>query len=192
MPGGDDAHLWRARLRWRIRGATLWPLFVALTVADALLLHFLPIAGRHTGLAGALLLAMFFNLVAVAVPARFAAWRLRRRRPDLPREVAEDRAGSALLACVSVVLLVGGILHAPARHAADRAFAAQRDAVRAYVSAHGASVYRANLGAMQTHEESHDFFRTCVPGGDGLPPLCLLIRTDHDPPRVVVDPNRIP
>ena len=194
MPWGRGSALWPARLRWRLRGALEWPLFVALTVADTVLLHLLPIAGRHTGLAGGLLLAMFFNIVAVAAVGRLGAIALRRRRPDLPREVAEDRVGSAALAAVAIALLVAGIVHAPAREREDRAFAAQRAAVRAYVAAHGAAIYRAHVGAMRTREESDGFFRTCVPGdaGAGLPPLCLLIRTDHDPPRVVVDPNRTP
>src|SRR4051812_37603213 len=121
MPEGRGSALWPARLRWRFRAALQWPLFVALTVIDALLLHLLPISGRHTGLVGGLLLAMFFNLVAVAAVGRLAALRLRARRRDLPLEVAEDRAGSAALAAVTVVLLVIGIVHAPARHAADRA-----------------------------------------------------------------------
>jgi hypothetical protein len=194
MPGGDDARLWRARLRWRLRGALQWPLFAGLTVADAVLLQALPLSGRHTDFFAALLLAMFCNLLAVAALGRLAARRLRTRRPDLPRVVAEDRAGSALLVLVSVGLLTAGIAHAPARHAADRAFAAQRAAVRAYVIAHGAAVYRANLGGMLTREQSDGFFRTCVLGDPeaGLPPLCLLIRTDHDPPFVTVDPDRTP
>ena len=37
--------LWRSRLRWRWRGALLWPAFVVLTLVDALLLGVLPIAG---------------------------------------------------------------------------------------------------------------------------------------------------
>ena len=169
-----------------------WPLFVVLTVADTLVLHFLPIAGRRTPLVSALLLAMLFNIVAVAALGRLAGWWLHRRRPDMPRIVADDRSGSVVLVCVAIGLVAGGIVHTPARHRSERAYRSQAAAVRAYVAAHGNPVYRANLGAMQTHEEAPGFFRTCVPGGGGLPALCLLIRTDRDPPSVIVDPNRIP
>src|SRR5213076_1553554 len=74
------------RLRWRLRGAWMWPAFVALTVADALLLHQLPIATDGVDVVPALLLAGFLNLVVVAVAAPLAGRLLRRRRPDLPRE----------------------------------------------------------------------------------------------------------
>jgi len=192
MPGGDEAQVWRARLRWRLRGALQWPLFVVLMIGDTLLLHLLPIAGRRTPLVSALLLAMLFNIVAVAGPGRLAGWWLRKRRPDLPRIVSDDRAGSVVLVCVAVGLLAAGIVHTPARQRAERAWRAQAAAVRAYVGAHGNPVYRANLDQMRTHEEAPGYFRTCVPGDVGLPALCLLIRTDRRPPGVVLDHNSIP
>lgn len=165
---------------------------MALTIGDALALGILPVAGRGTGLVPGLLLAGALNLVALAVLARPLARRLRRRRPDLPRVVAEDRAGSALLVAVTVALLAGGLAHRPARQAADRAFAAQERAVRAYVRAHAAPAYRANLDRLDTAQGAEQFFRTCVPGGPGQRPLCLLVETDRSPPLVRVDPSRTP
>ena len=38
-----DEPLWRSRLRWRWRGALLWPAFAVLTLVDALLLGVLPV-----------------------------------------------------------------------------------------------------------------------------------------------------
>ena len=194
MRDGSGSAVWPARLRWRLRGALLWPLFAALTVIDAVLLGVLPISGRGTGFLAGLLLAMFFNLIVVAGLGRPATRVLRRRRPELPGEVAEDRAGSFLLALVTLALVVGGAIHAPGRQAADRAAQAQRDAVRAYVLAHGAPAHRAHLGAMDTDQQSDDFFRTCIPGDatDGVPPLCVLVDTGTDPPTVAVDPDRTP
>ena len=79
-----DESLWRARLRWRWRGALLWPLFVSLTIVDALLLGRLPLSGEQgTDLVPALLLAGFFNLLVVAVLGPLASVLLHRRRPDL-------------------------------------------------------------------------------------------------------------
>src|SRR3712207_1297011 len=103
----ESESLWRSRLRWRWRGALLWPLFVVLTIGDALLRGELPIAGDGgTEIVSALLLSFFFNLVAVAVVAPFVALALRRRRPDLPKVVSDDYAGTALLFCVTAALVV--------------------------------------------------------------------------------------
>src|SRR4051812_50222176 len=87
------------RLRWRLRGATMWPAFVVGVVLDAALVHALPIAGETAPEAfGAILLAFFFNLVAVAIGAPLAGRWLRRRRPRLPEGGADDRAGAPLVA----------------------------------------------------------------------------------------------
>ena len=96
------------RLRWRLRGAWMWPAFVALTVADTVLLHALPIASDGIGVVPALLLSGFANLVVVAVVAPLSGRLARRRRPDLPKAVAADYAGAALLAAVTAVVVVGG------------------------------------------------------------------------------------
>src|SRR3712207_6047721 len=37
---------WVRRMRWRRRGAWLWPVFALATIADTVLLHVLPIAGN--------------------------------------------------------------------------------------------------------------------------------------------------
>lgn len=186
--------VWPARLRWRLRGALQWPLFAALTVADAVLLGVLPIAGTGTPFVQGLLLAMFFNLVAVAALGRTVAGRLRRRRPDMPKVVAEDRAGAGLLCLVTVALVAGGIVHAPGAGDARSALRAQQEAVQAYVLAHGEPAHRAHLAAMDTQQHADDFFRTCVPGDPArdVAPLCLLVDTSRDPPVVSVDRDRSP
>src|SRR5687768_5568477 len=147
------------RLRWRLEGALQWPLFAALTVADAILLMVHPISGTGPSLAPALLLAMFFNLVAVAVLGRLAARLLRRRRPDLPAVVAEDRAGVAVLLGVTAVLVAGGFLHAGEAQDAERAQRANAEAVRGYVLAHGQQAHVDNLPGADTQQHSDDFFR---------------------------------
>lgn len=182
------------RLRWRLAGALQWPLFVVLTIVDAVLLRVLPIAGTGTPLVSGLLLATFFNLVAVAGLGRLVTWWLRRRRPDLPRVIAEDRAGVALLCTVTIALVAGGIAHTPGADDAERALRAQREAAEAYVRAHGEPAHRARIDAMDTAQHAPDFFRTCVPGDPQaeVAALCLLIDTSQDPPKVVVDRDRSP
>lgn len=182
------------RLRWRLAGALQWPLFALLTVADAVLLHLLPIAGTGTPLPQGLLLAMFFNLVAVAGLGRAVSWWLRRRRPDVPRVVADDRAGVALLCAVTLALLTAGAIHAPGADDAEEALRAQQRATEAFVLAHGEPAHRANLERMDIEQHGPEFFRTCVPGDPAaeIDALCLLIDTSVDPPKVVVDRDRAP
>ena len=89
--------LWQSRLRWRLRGAMLWPAFVAAVVVEAVLLDRLPVSGDDgPGLFAAVLLAGFANLVVVAVAAPLAGRWLRRRRPGMPSVIATDRAGAVL------------------------------------------------------------------------------------------------
>ena len=90
--------LWQTRLRWRLRGAMLWPAFIVAIVAEALLLELLPVSGDGgPGLFAAVLLAGFLNLGLVAVAAPLAGRWVRRRRPAMPAVIATDRAGTALL-----------------------------------------------------------------------------------------------
>lgn len=188
---GADA-VWPTRLRWRLRGAWLWPAFAALTAADALLLSRQPLAGTHTSFPSGLLLSMFFNIVVLALVAPLVGRRLRARRPDLPRVVADDRAGTALLLVVFAGLAIGGLAHRPGRLAAQRAFAAQSAAVRRYVAHNAPAAYRARVDAADTWRQAEGLYRTCVPGPKGAPPLCLLVNTDQSPPGVRVDSDRTP
>jgi hypothetical protein len=187
----DVETLWRARLRWRFRGALLWPAFIALTAFDAILLGFLPISGEGgTPLVPAALLAMFFNLVAVALVMPFVALWWRRRRPDLPKVVAQDQVGTALLACVTLALLGGGLLHAPVRAQAERDFDAQLEAARAYARAEAPPEFRAHAARTSTLKLEDELFRTCVPGDDPLRWFCVYVDTTTSPPGITEDENR--
>ncbi len=189
----ESESLWRARLRWRWRGALQWPVFCLLTVLDALLLGQLPIAGDGgTGFVPALLVGFFFNLVAVAVVAPLVAHRLRRRRPDLPKVVADDYAGLAALGAVGLAFLVAGLVHRPELNAEHEAFARQSMAVRLWVEANGDDFTRAHVDAADTVQVDRDLYRTCVPGPDPERRrwLCLIVDTSHQPPRVRRDTSR--
>src|SRR6478609_7413166 len=109
-----EERVWWTRLRWRLRGATMWPAFLLAVVVDTVLLRELPIAGDTApDVAAAGLLAFFFNLVVVAVGAPLAGRVVRRRFPGLPKVVADDRAGTALVGFVAVGVLAVGIAHHP-------------------------------------------------------------------------------
>jgi hypothetical protein len=169
----------------------MWPAFAGLTVFDGLFLHERPIAGEHTGVVEGLLLGCFFNLVAVAVLAPMVGAVVRRRwRPDLPRIVAHDYAGTALLVAVSVGLVAAGLAHHPAVREGKADFRAQAVAVHDYVLAQ-APAYAGQLSRATTLRLEADLYRTCVPGGDRRR-LCLLVNTDQSPPGVRRDPSAEP
>lgn len=183
--------LWRSRLRWRWRGALLWPAFAVLTLVDALLLGVLPIAGdRGTPFVGALLLAMTFNLILVAVVAPLLAIWLRRRRPDLPKVVAQDMTGTVLVVLVTLGFLAGGLIHAPARAEAERDFAAQYVAARDYAHTRAPEQFRDGIDGITTLKMEDDLYRTCVPGDDPKRWFCMYVSTESSPPGITVDRNR--
>ncbi len=179
------------RLRWRLRGAWMWPAFLVLTPLAALIVHLNPIQGEGTGLVPAFLLAGFLNLLAMAVLAPAVAILVRRRRPDLPKLVARDYAGAGLIVLVTAGLAVAGLAHAPAVDAQHNAAGAQAAAVQRYVLA-SAPAYHAGLGQTDTVRIDRDLWRTCIPGPAGRRRLCLYVDTAQRPPGVRQDPSPSP
>lgn len=180
------------RMRWRMRGAWQWPTFVAVTLLDAALIHHLPLAGEGTGWIAALLLAGCLNLIAVAVLGGIGGWLLRRRRPDLPKVVADDYVGTALVLAMAAVFLVAGLLHRPQVLDEREAVATQAAAVRRWVAAEAEPLYRSHVAAADTLRLEEDLYRTCVPGDDPKRHLCLIVDTASSPPVVKRDDNREP
>jgi len=191
-PDGPPERLWWSRLRWRMRGAWLWPAFAGLTVLDTVLLHLRPIAGTETGVVPAALLAGFFNVVAVALFSQIGGRLLRRRRPALPLVVARDYAGTVVLVAVAVAVAVAGQVHHSAIVADQRDFAVQRLAVHDYVVTHAPAEYRRRLAQADTWELGPRLYRTCVPAPDPRRALCVIVNTGQSPPGVTLDPNRAP
>ncbi len=191
MGAQDVARTTWTRWRWRLRGAVMWPTFAVCVALDTLILHRLPISGSATAVSDAFLIAGFCSLAAVAVLGPLLSVGLRRRRPDLPRLVARDYAGTAALAATTLLLLVAGLAHRPAVLAAERSFRDQGLALRAYVDAH-APAYRANLARADTVRLDTDFYRTCVPSNDPATALCLFIDTSQSPPVVRRDTDTEP
>jgi hypothetical protein len=181
------------RLRWRLRGAALWPAFFALVVVDGLLLVLLPPYGDDGpgDLLGALLLAGFANLFIVAVLAPLGARALRRSRPALPKVIAVDRAGTVLLLVLAAGLAVAGLVHRPAVAGEREDRDAVAAAVHTYVTA-SAREYADRLAAADRLRLEADLYRACVPGDDPKRPLCLFVETDQRPPGVTRDPDRAP
>jgi hypothetical protein len=185
--------MWTSRLRWRLRGAWMWPAFVVFTVLDGILIHVQPIAGDATAIVPAFLLAGFFNLVAVAVVAKMAGWVVRRRwRPDLPRAVAQDYAGTALLFVVAAGIFAAGLAHQDAAEESKADFSAQSMAVRRWAAATAPPAYRRNIDRADTLKLDTDLYRTCLPGPDPTRALCVYVNTDRHPAGIRRDPSREP
>jgi hypothetical protein len=180
------------RLRWRMRGAWLWPAFFVLCAVDGALIALLPpFDGAPRDVVGGVLMAGFANLAVLALLGPLAARALRRRRPDLPRVVAYDYAGTGLVLAVGVTLLALGLLHRPAVVAERGDEDAMFIAVRGYVDAHAAS-WRPGLGAVDAVQLAPEVYRACVPGDDPRRSLCLIVDTDRRPAGVVRDDSMQP
>jgi hypothetical protein len=189
---GDVERLWWPRLRWRLRGAWQWPAFALLTVVDTVVLLELPYYGDGPGTPlAAFLLAGFANLVAVAVIAPLAGAALRRRRPDLPRLIATDYAGTVAMMAITLALVAGGLAHRPAvtaEHAdANAAVLATHDYV---LGRHPG--YAPRLAELDVMRVERDLYRTCVPTGDPRRWLCVFVTTNVRPPGVTRDSDQAP
>lgn len=194
MDGGDrdERSDGLRRLRWRLRGAWLWPAFVVATLAEMALLHWLPVQGDATRWISGLLVAGCLNLIAVVVLGGPGAVLLRRRRPDMPKVVASDYAGRAALVVVAVGLVAAGVAHRPGILDRRAAFDRQLLAVHRWVTQNGDAYANAHLSQADTVVVGEGLFRTCVPGPDPKRSLCLVVDTSTSPPAVRRDVNREP
>lgn len=182
---------WRGRLRWRLAGAWQWPAFFVLTALDTVVLSRLPFAGGRSTVIGSLLAAGLLNMIVLAAVPRPGGWLLRRRRPDLPREIAADYAGAAGLVALSVVLIAGGAIHRPALRAHDEALAFAASQARAFAG-HRAPHRYLPLHGQDTWQQGPDVFRTCFAGPDPKRDFCVVVRTDEATPILRIDPDQRP
>jgi hypothetical protein len=173
MDGG-----WLARLRWRHRGAWLWPTFVLVTIVDGLVVHALPMAGDTQTLVGGIVLALVFNVIAVLLFSRPLGALLRRRRTDMPVGVARNYGGTAAVGLVTLAILGLGLLHHPNLIAQRRAL---RDAVvraEAFIGARAPTAFRQMAAHPDTYTiQSGEIYRTCVPNSAGTRTYCVIVKT---------------
>jgi hypothetical protein len=164
------------RLRWRLSGAWLWPSFFVLTLADAAIVHDLPLSGDTESLVGAWLLGAIFSLMAIAFLGGLLGRGVRRLRPDMPKAVARNYAGALVTFAVTLALLGGGIAHHPVI-VADRA--ALEDAVAraaAYIGDHAPAEFQDHLRALVTYPVQEPLiYRSCVPNLAGDRQYCVVV-----------------
>ncbi|HEV3056137.1 MAG TPA: hypothetical protein VGX45_15850 [Solirubrobacteraceae bacterium] len=166
-----------ARLRWRRRGAWMWPAFVALTIADGVIGHLLPPAGDSQTVFGAVLIGGALNLLAVLFLSRPLGAVLRRRRPDLPAIVARDYAGTTGLAAVTAAILAVGLAHRSTVIANDRAMADAIARAQAYIGDRAPAEFRRNLASVSAYPiEPGSVYRVCVRSPDRTRTYCVVVK----------------
>ena len=131
------------------------------------------------------------NLFAVAIVAPLVGRAIRRRRADLPREVAHNYAGTGLVCAIALALVAGGLLHLPAVREDERDLLSAFAAAREYVVSQEPE-YRDGLRTADALRITDDVYRTCIPGDDPRRPLCLVVTTDQHPAGVRRDSDRTP
>jgi hypothetical protein len=195
-----DERFWPARIRWRLRGAWMWPTFVAVTLVDGLILHLLPPVGTGVDLIPAILLATFGNLILIGAIAPWLARRTWNRRPAAepgapPRaqlEVLSDRIGTGLLVATIVGVIAAGLAARPTVVSETEDTEANAKAFRSLILNSGDDELIRNLETANTVRLGEDFFRTCVARDDRRRYFCAFVDTSRDPPDVDVDGSAEP
>jgi hypothetical protein len=195
-----DERFWPARIRWRLRGAWMWPAFIAITLIDGLILHLLPPVSTGVDLIPAILLATFGNLVVIGAIAPWLAKRTWKRRPAAdpgapPRaqlEVLTDRIGTGLLVATVLGVLAAGLAARPTVVSETEDTQRNAEAFRALVLSHGDEELIRNLETANTIRLGEDFFRTCVARDDRERYFCAFVDTSTEPPDVDIDGSAEP
>lgn len=169
---------WLARIRWRRRGAWLWPAFIALTMTDALVAHALPPTGETQSFAGALLTAGFLNVLVVLLLTRPVAAVIRHYRKDLPQVVARDYGGRMALAAITAITLAVGLIHRPQVVAHSRSMQDAITRAQAWIGARAPAEFRRNVQFVSTFTiEPGQIYRTCVPSDRSGRTYCVIVNT---------------
>jgi hypothetical protein len=194
----QEERFWPARLRWRLRGATMWPAFIAFTLLDGLLLHLLPPIRTGVDLIPGILVATFANLFLVGAVAPFLARRIGARRPGPPapeqaaHEVLVDRIGTAVLAAGVLGVLAAGLAARPVVVSETEETEQNARAVRAHVLRSGDPELVRNLETANTIRLAEGYFRTCIARDDRRHNYCLFVDTGDRPTQITRDPSAEP
>jgi hypothetical protein len=171
-----DGHLLR-RMRWRRRGAWMWPAFLPLTLADAAIAHALPPTGDGWNAVGAAITMAALNLLAIVVLSPAGRLILQRLRPDLPRVVAKDYAGTGAMLAITLALFGLGLSN-QGQIARDRL--AMNEAIvraQAYIGDRAPDRFRRNVAHVSTYViQAGSVYRTCVPSLGGGQTYCVVVR----------------
>ena len=193
-------------MRWRLLGAWRWPLFLVITVLDALIVVWLPPNGTSALFVPALVICSFGNLFLIGVVAPWLARRIAARqgmtRPASPSfppanhvELLIDRIASIALALGLVGLVIAGLGNHKVVVAATDRLARGGAAARDFAVVHGPADVRRNARAanINSHELQQDgLFRMCIPYDDPTRAFCMYVDASRKPPSVRLDHDTRP
>ena len=191
-----NERFWPRRLRWRLRGAWMWPTFAILTIAEGVAMHqWPPIGTRIPDVVIGAIIALFGNIFLVGVVAPWIAQRLIDRdrgagRERFPPEVYLDRTATVALVVGAVGIVAAGLGNIKTTIAETDAKAEAADRASAFVAAHGDSEIRRNVDFANTARLGDGFFRICVPRDDARRQWCMFVDTRRDTVRK--DPSTLP
>jgi hypothetical protein len=164
------------RMRWRLRGAWLWPTFIVLTVADAAVIHDLPLSGNYASWVSGWLLGAVLSLIGIVALTRPLGAAVRWLRPDMPRVVARNYAGALITLAVSLALLAGGVAHQHVIAAENFAFQDATARAQAYIGDHAPQAVQRNLRQLDTMEvQAPKIYRTCVSDVTQTYDYCVVV-----------------
>lgn len=194
-------HLWARRLRWRLRGAWMWPAYAVLTILDALILHALPPVSGGVDFIPGLILSSFCNLFLMGAVAPWLGKRLAKRESgtegngvpfEVRAEVLKDRTAAVLLGTATLGLVVAGLAARPLIVSETRDTERNAELVRDYVLSEAPDEIQRNVDTANTVKLEDGYFRTCVNFDDRTRAFCLFVDVDAEPPIVRKDPSTLP
>jgi hypothetical protein len=178
MYGHVEEGTWLARIRWRRRGAWLWPVFTACVVIDAVVGHLLPPVGESQSLVAAALLGLVLNVIGVLLLSRPLGAVIRSKRPDLPTVVARNYAGTCVVVSIAILLLVVGLAHRPAINAEQHSVNDAVARAEAWIGDRAPANFRRNVARVNMFAiEPGSVYRACVPSDDQLRTYCVIVKT---------------
>lgn len=165
------------RLHWRRRGAWMWPAFVGLTLGDAAIAHALPPIGDGWNAVGAAIAMAALNLLGIVVLSPAGRLMLQRLRPDLPRVVAKDYAGTSAMFALTLALLAVGLANQGQVARDRRAMSEAIVRAQAYIGDRAPDRFRRNVAHVNTYAiQPGSIYRTCVPSAGGGQTYCVVVR----------------
>jgi hypothetical protein len=194
-------HLWARRLRWRLRGAWMWPAYAVLTLLDAVILHELPPVSGGVDFVPALILSSFCNLFLMGAVAPWLGKRLAQRERlgagngiplSVRVEVLKDRTAAVLLGLATLGLIAAGLAAQPLIVSETRDTERNAELVRDYVVREAPHEIQRNVDTANTVKLEDGYFRTCVNFDDRTRAYCLFVDVDAEPPIVRKDPSTLP
>ena|SRR5215207_91886 len=196
--GGVAANerFWPRRLRWRLRGAWMWPTFAVITVVEGVIMHELPPVGtRIPDVVIGVILALFANIFLVGAVAPWIARRLVARdqqagRERFPPEVYLDRTATVLLVVGLAGTLAVGLANIRVSTAETDALKEAGDRAETYINAHADPEIKQRLDGANSARLGEGLFRVCVPRIDARRQYCVFVDTRRDTVRK--DPSTLP